>query len=94
MNVTSLRIYSTIDPRHASSILDDYPTFSQQYTVTFSGLTPGIPYTYDISVVDQNDTTVAVTVTGTFTIEAQGKDFFLEHLCNSIDFSFFSHHSM
>ena len=70
MSPDFLSILTTIDPPHASAVISDYPTSSQQYTVTFEGLTPGTTYTYDIRVVLRNDstTTIGLLVTGSFAV--------------------------
>ena len=70
MSLDSLSILATIDPPHASAVLANYPTSSQQYTVMFTGLTPGTIYIYDIKVILRNDstTTLGLPVTGSFTV--------------------------
>ncbi len=72
MSLDSLSILATIDPPHASAVLANYPTSSpsQQYTVMFTGLTPGTIYIYDIKVILRNDstTTIGLPLTGSFTV--------------------------
>ncbi|XP_064398004.1 uncharacterized protein LOC135344681 [Halichondria panicea] len=70
MSLDSLSILAAIDPPHASAVLANYPTSSQQYTVMFDGLTPGTLYIYDIKVILRNDstTTIGLPVTGSFTV--------------------------
>ena len=70
MSPDSLSVLSTIDPSHASAVLSNYPTSSQQYMVMFDGLTPGTIYIYDIRVILRNDstTTIDLPVTGSFTV--------------------------
>ena len=70
MSLDSLSILATIDPPHASAVLANYPTSSQQYTVMFDGLTPGTLYIYDIRVILRNDSTITIglPVTGSFTV--------------------------
>ncbi|XP_064393559.1 uncharacterized protein LOC135341019 isoform X2 [Halichondria panicea] len=74
MSLDSLSILATIDPPHASAVLANYPTSSQQYTVMFDGLTPGTLYIYDIRVILRNDSTITIglPVTGSFTVPACG----------------------
>ncbi len=72
MSLDPLSILATIDPPHASAVLANYPTSSQQYMVMFTGLTSGTIYIYDIRVVLRNDntstTTIGLPVTGSFTV--------------------------
>ena len=70
MNPDFLSILATIDPPHASAVLANYPTSSQQYMVMFDGLTSGTIYTYDIRVILRNDSTptIGLPVTGSFTV--------------------------
>ncbi|XP_064394073.1 uncharacterized protein LOC135341443 [Halichondria panicea] len=74
MNPDFLSILATIDPPHASAVLANYPTSSQQYMVMFDGLTSGTIYTYDIRVILRNDSTptIGLPVTGSFTVPACG----------------------
>ena len=69
-NREDLVIISTIDPPDAGPIVEDYPTSTQQYTVTFSGLRFGTTYTYNIRVALRNNSTITVglPVTGMNTI--------------------------
>ena len=68
-----LVIISTIDPPDAGPIVENYPTSTQQYTVTFSGLRFGTTYTYSIQVALRiNDTiTVGLPVTGSHIINGE-----------------------
>ena len=65
-----LVIISTIDPPDAGPIVESYPTSTQQYTVTFSGLRFGTTYTYNIRVAD-NTITVGLPVTGSHIINGE-----------------------
>ena len=68
-----LVIISTIDPPDAGPIVEDYPTSTQQYTVTFSGLRFGTTYTYSIRVALRNNDTIIVglPVTGSHIINGE-----------------------
>ena len=70
MSLDSLSILATIDPPHASAVLANYSTSSQQYMVMFDGLISGTIYIYDIRAILKNDstTTIGLLVTGSFTV--------------------------
>ena len=70
-----LVIISTIDPPDAGPIVESYPTSTQQYTVTFSGLSFGTTYTYNIRVALRNNDTITVglPVTGSHEINGPGE---------------------
>ncbi|XP_064397969.1 uncharacterized protein LOC135344638 [Halichondria panicea] len=74
MSLDSLSILATIDPPHASAVLANYSTSSQQYMVMFDGLISGTIYIYDIRAILKNDstTTIGLLVTGSFTVPACG----------------------
>lgn len=67
-----LVIISFIDPPDDGPIVENYPMIcmsTQQYTVAFSGLRPGIEYEYNIQVALRTDnTTVGLPVTGNHVI--------------------------
>ena len=68
-----LVIISTIDPPDAGPIVENYPTSTQQYTVTFSGLRFGTTYIYNIRVAlgADNTITVGLPVTGSHIINGE-----------------------
>ena len=74
----ALAIYSTITPAHDKAILVNYPVSSQQFSVTFNGLTAGTTYTYIIRIVLKMspDTVIGLPVMGSYIIPAQSGEVF------------------